>query len=59
MHKRAYHRTMTEYPEWVLKKWIKGTFVMRREDHYYLYRVSRKWSPEKKRALLKTGVYKH
>ena len=30
---------------------------MMRGDHYYLYRVSSKWNPEKKRSQMKTGEY--
>jgi len=45
------------YPDWVLKQKSKGTLIMRRGDKYYLYRVTSKWNPEKKRAQMKTGEY--
>ena len=51
------HKTKNNYPDWVLKYWTEGTLVMRRRDHYYLYRVSSKWNPEKKRSQMKTGEY--
>ena len=45
------------HPDWVLKHRKKGTLIMRRDDRYYLYRVSSHWNREKKRAQLKTGEY--
>ena len=45
------------HPDWVLKFKQKGTLIMRRGDLYYLYRVTSKWDPEKKRARMKTGEY--
>lgn len=45
------------YPDWVLKQKGKRTLIMRRDDRYYLYRVSSKWNPEKKRSQLKTEEY--
>lgn len=45
------------YPDWVLKFKQKGTLVMRRGDRYYLYKVTSKWNPQKKRAQMKTGEY--
>ena len=42
---------------WVLKFRQKRTLIMRRGDLYYLYRVTRKWDPVKKRARMKTGEY--
>ena len=45
------------HPDWVLKFKKKGTLVMKRDDRYYLYRVSSKWNPEMKRAQMKTGEY--
>lgn len=45
------------YPDWVLKHKKKGTLIMKRDDRYYLYRVSSHWNREKKRAQLKTEEY--
>ncbi|MDG7038715.1 MAG: transposase [Nitrososphaerota archaeon] len=45
------------HPDWVLKQKRKGTLIMKRGDRYYLYKVTSKWNPEKKRAQLKTGEY--
>jgi len=45
------------YPDWVLKQKRRGTLIMKRGDKYYLYRVTSKWNPEKKRAQLKTVEY--
>lgn len=45
------------YPDWVIKQKRKGTLIMKRGDRYYLYRVTSRWNPEKKRAQLKTGEY--
>ena len=45
------------HPDWVLKHKKKGTLIMRRDDRYYLYRVSSHWNKEKKRAQLKTEEY--
>jgi transposase len=45
------------HPDWVLKFKQKGTLIMRRGDLYYLYRVTSKWDPVKKRARMKTGEY--
>ena len=45
------------HPDWVLKHKRKGTLIMRRDDRYYLYRVSSHWNKEKKRAQLKTEEY--
>jgi len=44
------------YPDWVKQK-SKGTLIMRKGDKYYLYRVTSKWNPEKKRAQMKAGEY--
>ncbi|EQD75588.1 transposase IS4, partial [mine drainage metagenome] len=45
------------HPDWVLKFKQKGTLIMKRGDLYYLYKVTSKWNPQKKRAQLKTGEY--
>lgn len=45
------------HPDWVLKLKQKGTLIMKRGNLYYLYRVTSKWNPQKKRAQLKTGEY--
>ena len=45
------------YPDWVLKQKRKGTLIMRRDDRYYLYRVSSRWNKEKRRSQLITEEY--
>lgn len=51
------HIHIMTYPDWVLKQKRKGTLIMRREDRYYLYRVSSHWNKEKKRSQLSTEEY--
>lgn len=51
------HLHIMTYPDWVLKQKRKGTLIMRREDRYYLYRVSSHWNKEKKKPQLKTEEY--
>lgn len=43
------------HPEWALKHKRKGTELRFIKGHYYLYEVSSKWNPEKKRAQKITG----
>ena len=38
------------HPKWVLKHRQKGTEIRSISGHYYLYRITSKWDPEKKRA---------
>ena len=45
------------HPDWVLKHKKKGTLIMKRDDRYYLYRVSSHWNKEKKRSQLRTDEY--
>lgn len=46
---------MTKHPEWALKHKRKGTELRLIKGHYYLYEVTSKWNPEKKRAQKITG----
>lgn len=39
-----------QYPDWVLKHKRKGTEIHTRGNNYYLYKISSKWDPEKKRS---------
>lgn len=39
------------YPDWVLAHKQKGTEIRQIKGHYYLYKISSKWSKEKKRAV--------
>jgi transposase len=43
------------HPEWALKHKRKGTELRFIKGHYYLYQVSSKWNPEKKRTQKITG----
>ncbi len=43
------------HPEWALTHKKPGTELRRIKDKYYLYEVSSKWDPEKKRARKITG----
>ena len=45
------------HPDWVLKHKKKGTLIMKRDDRYYLYRVSSHRNKEKKRSQLRTDEY--
>ena len=38
------------YPDWVLKHKTKGTELRKIRDKYYLYKVTSKWDPKKKKA---------
>ena len=48
---------MEELPEWVRKHKAKGTEIKRAGDSYYLYEMSSKWNPSKKRADKISGKY--
>jgi hypothetical protein len=48
--------TTSPHPEWALAHKTKGTELRRINGHYYLYKVSSKWCPEKKRARKITGA---
>lgn len=41
------HMHITAHPDWVLKHKKKGILIMKRDDKYYLYRVSSHWNKEK------------
>ena len=43
------------YPKWALKHKRKGTELRLIRGTYYLYEVSSRWNPEKKRAQKITG----
>ena len=43
------------HPEWALKHKRKGTELRFIKGHYYLYEISSKWNPEKKRSQKITG----
>lgn len=45
----------TPHPDWVLAQRRKGTAIHRINGHYYLYEVSSKWDPVKKRPRRITG----
>ena len=38
------------YPDWVIKHKTKGTELRKIRDKYYLYKVTSKWDPKKKKA---------
>lgn len=46
---------MNKLPEWVLNHKKKGTEIRFLSGRYYMYEVSSKWNPEKKRAQKITG----
>lgn len=46
---------MNKLPEWVLNHKKKGTEIRFLNGRYYMYEVSSKWNPEKKRAQKITG----
>ena len=46
---------ISQHPEWALAHKRKGTELKRINGKYYLYEVSSKWSPEKKRPVKITG----
>lgn len=43
-------KTMTKHPEWALKHKKKGTELRFINNTYYLYEITSKWNPEKKRS---------
>ncbi|UCE53602.1 MAG: transposase [Desulfobacterales bacterium] len=45
----------TKHPDWALKYKRKGTELRLIKGHYYLYEVTSKWNPEKKRSQKITG----
>jgi transposase len=42
---------MSKFPQWVLDHKRKGTEVRLISNRYYLYQITSKWNPEKKRAV--------
>jgi len=46
---------MTVHPQWATKHKRKGSELRLIKGHYYLYEVSSKWNPEKKRSQKITG----
>lgn len=48
---------LKDMPEWVIKFKEKNTEVRERNGNYYLYSVSSKWDPIKKRSQKITGEY--
>ena len=46
---------MTTHPKWATKHKRKGTELRLINGRFYLYEVSSKWDPEKKRAKKITG----
>jgi hypothetical protein len=42
---------MSKFPQWVLAHKTKGTEIRFINKHYYLYQITSKWNPEKKRAV--------
>ncbi len=44
-----------KHPEWATKHKRKGTELRLINGHYYLYEVTSKWNPKKKRAQKITG----
>jgi len=42
---------MTSYPDWVLKHKTKGTEIRKIGQGYYLYKITSRWSKEKKRPV--------
>lgn len=46
---------MAAYPEWVTAHRQKGTEIRHIKGQYYVYEVSSKWNPDKKRAQKITG----
>ena len=41
---------MSKHPEWALKHKTKGTELRLINGTYYLYKITSKWNPEKKRS---------
>jgi len=48
---------MAKLPRWVLKHQEKGTQAVKISNNYYLYKISSKWDPEKKRSKKITDKY--
>lgn len=48
---------MGELPDWVRKHKVKGTEIKRSGDSFYLYEMSSKWNPAKKRSDKISGKY--
>jgi hypothetical protein len=48
---------MEKLPDWALKYKIKGTAINRVNKNFYLYKISSKWDPKKKRAQKITEGY--
>ena len=48
---------MAAYPEWVTAHRQKGTEIRHIKGQYYVYEVSSKWNPDKKRAQKITSAY--
>jgi len=46
-----------ELPQWVLQHKIKGTEVRKFSDNYYLYKVTSKYNPDKKRSQKITQAF--
>lgn len=44
-------------PGWVLKQKRKGTQIIKIRGNYYLYKISSRWDPKKKRAVKVTEEY--
>ncbi|HMP29259.1 MAG TPA: transposase [Saprospiraceae bacterium] len=42
---------MSSFPDWVLQHKKKGTEIRFINNRYYLYQITSKWNPEKKRAV--------
>ena len=56
-HNMVNHIRRNQYPDWVLRYRTKGTLVAKREDRYYLYRVSNHWNSTKKRLQLRLDEF--
>ena len=48
---------MNKIPNWALKHKQKGTQITRIGNRYYLYKISSRWNPQKKRAVKVTEEY--
>ncbi|MDR1878935.1 MAG: hypothetical protein LBQ64_05160, partial [Bacteroidales bacterium] len=49
------HKEISKHPEWALAQKRKGTELRCINGRYYLYEVSSKWNPEKKKSVKITG----
>lgn len=47
-------KTSSSHPQWVLKHKKPGTEIRLISGHYYLYSITSKWNPDKKRPVKKT-----